>query len=242
MASSLSRNMLLSCEHATNSIPDRFRHLFAGAGDILGSHRGWDPGAIDIACALRDALNAPLYTYPYTRLLIEPNRSERHPGLFSEYTASLSRDEKAGLINSFYKPYRRSVEEQIEKLIAEHFPFVHLSIHTFTPNLNGSIRDLDIGLLYDPSRPEEKQFCKQLKQALLKRNPGLRVKMNRPYKGVSDGFTTALRRTFGVVYRGVELEVNQHYFTGSDHTKASMLETLSTGFLEMRQAASGNSI
>jgi hypothetical protein len=40
--------------------------------------------------------------------------------------------------------------------------------------------------------------------------PGLRVRRNYPYRGVADGFTTALRRRFPAdLYLGIELEVNQ---------------------------------
>ena len=35
--------------------------------------------------------------------------------------------------------------------------------------------------------------------------------MNQPYKGVSDGFPTALRKIFPAHYGGIELEVNQRF-------------------------------
>lgn len=226
MASSLSRSVILSCEHASNSVPEAYAHIFRGAGDQLESHRGWDPGSLIIGRSLQRALNAPLITYPYTRLLIEPNRSERHPKLFSEYSSAFADEEKTELVNTCYKPYRRSVENEIEKVVSVNQAILHISVHTFTPSLNGKIRDLDIGLLYDPSRPFEKQFCNDWKQELLKIDSKLRVRMNRPYKGTSDGFTTSLRRTFGGLYSGIELEISQHFFSGSPEERDTVLEPL----------------
>ena len=49
-------------------------------------------------------------------------------------------------------------------------------------------------------------------QAVLRaRRPGLIVRRNYPYLGISDGFTTHLRKAFGPRYAGIELEVNQKW-------------------------------
>jgi predicted N-formylglutamate amidohydrolase len=91
---------------------------------------------------------------------------------------------------------------------------VHVSVHSFTPELDGDVRNADIGLLYDPKRKHEKAFCERWRTELLRRAPGLRVRMNYPYTGTSDGFTTALRRIFPKGYCGIELEVNQRFAKG----------------------------
>ena len=59
------------------------------------------------------------------------------------------------------------------------------------------------------ARKGEKTFAHELYQTLI-RETSLRVRMNYPYQGRSDGHTTALRRLFGSgEYIGIELEVNQ---------------------------------
>ena len=89
------------------------------------------------------------------------------------------------------------------------WPVLHLSMHSFTPILHGKIRDADIGLLYDPTRELECKFCKDL-GSLLKRETPFRVRYNYPYRGVADGFTTELRKSFsGKQYLGIEIEINQ---------------------------------
>jgi predicted N-formylglutamate amidohydrolase len=89
---------------------------------------------------------------------------------------------------------------------------IHISVHTFTPNLNGSERTFGVGMLYDPKRYREKLFCKECKECLEMGSTELSVRMNRPYKGTSDGFTTYLRNQFPEEnYLGIELEVNQKF-------------------------------
>jgi len=231
----LSHRFVITCEHASNRIPGTFRHLFSGADDVLTSHRGWDPGALNIAHTIKDALRAPLFIFPITRLLIEPNRSAHHPRLFSEFTKGLSQDEKERIITTYYHPYRESVTAYIDSIISGNQHVIHLSIHTFAPVLNGEVRDIDIGLLYDPNRPTEKKLCNRWKQILRNEMENLRIRMNRPYKGTSDGFTTTLRRRFGDAYTGIELEVNQQYFMDGGEPWERLNKILSKSLLHIQE-------
>ncbi|MGQ3891809.1 N-formylglutamate amidohydrolase [Legionella sp. CNM-4043-24] len=199
--------LLLSCEHAVNDIPADFARYFAGHEDALNSHRGIDFGALAIAQQLRQHFHCELYSATVSRLLIECNRSLRHQACFSEFSLAMSTDEKNRLLETFYRPYRAAVQQRIQDYINDGFQVWHLSIHSFTPVWNGTVRTTDIGLLYDPRRPVEKTLARRW-QALL--NPHTRTRRNYPYLGVSDGFTTALRKVFSKDdYMGMEVEVNQ---------------------------------
>lgn len=214
---SSSSSLVLSCEHATHDVPAAFRHLFHGQQDVLESHRGWDPGTAALGKALKCRFRAPLFQTSVSRLLIEVNRSRGHPRLFSEFSRNLSEAEKQYLIETYYLNYRNRVEEEIRRLIAVRSPVLHLSLHSFTPQLGDEIRNADIGLLYDPRRELEKQFCERW-SAELKRNPyGWRVRRNYPYLGIADGFTTYLRKQFPATdYSGIELEINQRHMSASN--------------------------
>ncbi len=207
-----SSSLVLSCEHATNDVPAAYRRLFRGQQDVLKSHRGWDPGTAALGKALQCRFRAPLYQTAVSRLLVEVNRSLGHPRLFSEFSRNLSEAEKQDLIATYYLDYRNRVEEEIRRLIAVRSPVLHLSLHSFTPQLGTDIRNADMGLLYDPRRELEKQFCERW-SAELKRNPyGWRVRRNYPYLGIADGFTTYLRKQFSATdYLGIELEINQRH-------------------------------
>jgi hypothetical protein len=78
--------------------------------------------------------------------------------------------------------------------------------------LNGEVRNTDIGLLYDPSRPLEQELCNRWRTCLGTHVPDLRVRRNYPYTGSANGFPTHLRRRFSAdAYVGIELEVNQKH-------------------------------
>lgn len=202
--------LLLSCEHGGNEIPPQYAELFSGADDILNSHRGFDLGALDLFMYLCPLADFECYSKT-SRLLVELNRSLHHPNLFSEYTSGLSKTKKDDLLNVFYHPYRNKVEDIIRNWLKEGERVTHISIHSFTPVLNGVERRADIGILYDPSRSEEKMLAKNWKQQLNSKTPQYKIRFNYPYKGTADGFTTYLRQIFKNNYMGIELEINQKF-------------------------------
>ena len=180
----------------------------------MESHRGYDPGALDLFHSLKPLADFSCFSET-SRLLVELNRSLHHSNLFSEYTGNLSGEEKSKILKSYYFPYREKVEREIEKAMQAGEKVLHLSIHSFTPKLNGIERNADIGLLYDPSKKAEKAFCARMKQELLAEGLELRVRFNYPYLGKADGFTTHLRKVFPENYSGIELEVNQKFSSGN---------------------------
>jgi predicted N-formylglutamate amidohydrolase len=200
--------LLLSCEHGGNMIPEEYRSLFHGKEGILNSHRGFDPGALELFNRLKPLANHSFLSTT-SRLLVELNRSPGHPQLFSEFTKSLSNKEKQQLLNEYYFPYRDEIEQLISKEIAQGKKVLHISVHSFTPILNGKIRETDVGLLFDPSKALEKDFVRIWKFNLGRFLPALKVRFNYPYLGRADGFTTYLRKKYPQNYMGIELEVNQ---------------------------------
>ncbi|AHM58586.1 N-formylglutamate amidohydrolase [Flammeovirgaceae bacterium 311] len=208
----MSARWVITCEHGGNDIPGAFAPMFydAEAQRALDSHRGWDPGALELYHLL-----APMADFSHaatvSRLLVELNRSLHHPELFSKFTGGLSDKEKALVLEKYYTPYRKKVESAIKQFIEEGHKVYHLSIHSFTPVLAGKVRNADIGLLYDPARQLEKDLCNYWKSIFQKLIPEVRLRFNYPYKGTDDGFTTYLRTQFTVHYAGIEFELNQEW-------------------------------
>src|SRR3569832_2119655 len=95
-------NVIFTCEHARNDVPANLSRYFLGQEATLESHRGWDPGARVVATQLATELNAPLFGTLTSRLVIEANRSQDNPQLFSEFTSHLSDDEKKSLLYKYY--------------------------------------------------------------------------------------------------------------------------------------------
>lgn len=206
---------VVTCEHGGARVPAAFRPLFLGADEVLASHRGWDPGSAPLARMMADALGAPLHVATLTRLLVDLNRSARHPRVFSEHTRDLPRAERMALLEAHHAPHREAVHRCVTRLSGAGAKVIHLAVHTFTPVLNGQVRRADVALLYDPARPSEREFCTQWAGTLSRLLPDLAVRRNQPYRGASDGLTTWLRsRHPDGRYLGLEIEVNQRLLDG----------------------------
>lgn len=194
--------LVLSCEHASAAVPEGLEPTIPW--DVLQSHRGWDPGAADVALALGAAFGVTPILGRVTRLLVDLNRSADNPRATSSVARTLAAEAREQLHREHHATHWRAVEQAI----ACRTCVLHVSVHSFTPTLRGKARAMDIGLLYDPRRASELRVACRW-QSLL-RGEGLHVARNTPYRGVSDGITRGMRRRFGVErYAGLELELNQ---------------------------------
>jgi predicted N-formylglutamate amidohydrolase len=204
-------HVLVTCEHGGNRIPARYRAWFAGNEALLASHRGWDPGALAMARTLAATTRAHLIATTTSRLLVELNRSAHNPRVFSAIVRRAPPALRRELFERYYRPYHERVTRHVASAIARGERVVHVGSHSFTPELDGVVRNADVGLLYDPARPREAALCERWRSALGGHGAG-RVRRNYPYAGSGDGLTTSLRRRFDDdAYVGVELEVNQRH-------------------------------
>lgn len=210
MAREPGASLLLTCEHGGNVVPGQYRSLFRGTDRLLATHRGYDIGARAAARYLQRELGAPLVCATVTRMLVDLNRSESNPALFSEFTRQLPSAARQEILEQYYHPYRRLVTDWIAAEVRRNRTVLHVSVHSFTLMLNGKRRRADIGFLYDPSRMREQKLCVDWQARLQACERGWEVRRNYPYRGVSDGFIPALRRLFPAArYVGVEIEINQ---------------------------------
>jgi predicted N-formylglutamate amidohydrolase len=205
--------LILSCEHATNAVPDQYRPLFADCSDQLDTHKGYDPGAHEFSRLLAAELAAPLFAGSVSRLLVELNRSlanHRSPPIRLGKKLPLVAQED--ILARYYRPYRYQVEEAVAAYLRKEKTVLHLSIHSFTPVLDGVERTADVGFLYAPKHAGEKAFCEKWRAGLEARDASWRLRMNYPYLGISDGFVTTLRKKYPArPYLGIALEINQMY-------------------------------
>lgn len=208
----MKKSILLSCEHAGNWVPQKFKYLFKNADELLKSHKGFDIGALNIAKYLTLHLHIPLYYSRVSRLLIEQNRSITNKNIFSKYSHDLTNECKHFLLDKYYVPFHKDVISFIQNEITKSKSVLHFSIHTFTPVMDGVKRNCDIGLLYDPKRLFEKDIVHRMYANLHSLLPNLNIRLNYPYKGTADGHTTSLRKLFNDnSYAGVEIEINQKF-------------------------------
>lgn len=202
---------LVTCEHGGNRIPAAYQPYFADLQELLATHRGYDRGALVLARDLAKAFGAPLVSSTISRLLVDLNRSVGHPRLFSNALPRTPPSLRTKIVSRYHTPWRDRVEGLVWEAVAAGHRVVHLSAHSFTPVLNGRVRDTDMGLLHDPSRHLEADLCARWREILLASAPHLRVRRNHPYQGRCDGLTTHLRGRFDPgAYLGIEVEINQN--------------------------------
>lgn len=213
-------SVFFSCEHASNAVPEFLSPYFknARAKEFLDSHRGYDIGAAEVFRELIRILH-PAFAIEgaYTRLAIDFNRNSDRNHRYSEFSEKATPEEKERL-ERLHADYRGSFLGAIRKEMSEKrsVQILHLSIHSFTPELDGKIRNADIGILYDPARKEEAALARVWKESLKKIATNIRVRFNYPYLGKTDGHTTALRKIFPQTeYLGFEIEMNQALFRKS---------------------------
>lgn len=219
--------VIITCEHGGNHVPPFLGYLFADKSELLHSHRGWDPGALELAEKISADLNCPFFFEKTSRLVVDQNRSRSNREVFSEVSLRLSLKQKNEILAHIYDPYHDLIISSIDELLRASNGIHHFSIHSFTSELNGVIRNADLGLLYDPVRKEEKKICMTMMEEMHKEIPGIRTRRNYPYKGTSDGLTTALRKRYpGDIYTGIEIELNQTHYEKKDGIWSALLNNM----------------
>ncbi len=205
---------IITCLHAGNRIPWRHLRLLLPHLWLLKTHQGYDPGALELAKFLSRRLKCRLDYNTITRLLVEFDASPRNREFFSTLSKNISPQDKKRLLNNYHKFYHK-LERVISQKIKKEGRVLHLVVHTFTPVFGGRLRQVDIGLLYNPQRKAEKNFCQHWQKIINRLAPQLKLKLNYPYAGTEDGATTIFRRRFPAKnYLGIEIEVNQKFSFG----------------------------
>jgi predicted N-formylglutamate amidohydrolase len=210
--------IIFSCEHAGNEVPEEYSEVFHPERGVLNSHLGYDYGAYQLARAFSLKYASPLYSNKVTRLLIDLNRSLHNQSVFSDYSWPLKTQLRSRLIATYYTPYRNMVESAIRKHIAQGRVVIHISVHSFTKDFHGEQRSGHTGVLFDEEKNEESLFSQNWLAVLKTNLPNYNHLPNYPYHGAEDGFTTYLRARYDCNYLGIELEVRDDLLRGKDRT------------------------
>ena len=174
---------LVTCDHATNRVPEDLGSLGIGAAD-MARHIAYDVGAAGLAQALGAALDSPVICSDFSRLVIDPNRGEDDPTLVMKlYDGTIipanrhvDAAEVERRLQTLYRPYHAAYAQ----LAARQPDTVIVAIHSFTPCLKGRApRPWHVGVLYSHL---DERFSKPL-IARLKQETDLCIGDNEPYAG-----------------------------------------------------------
>ena len=149
-------DFVVICEHAGRRIPEALGNLGLQDADLT-RHIAWDIGARDIAIALADRLDAPLFMQRYSRLVCDCNRQPDVDSFIpriSEATiipgnSALSESDRAARISGIFQPFHDTVSKALDQRSANGQVTFMVTIHSFTPVFNGVSRPWEIGVLYN---------------------------------------------------------------------------------------------
>jgi predicted N-formylglutamate amidohydrolase len=176
------------CEHASHRIP---AGLDLGlAPEVTTSHAAWDPGALGVAKALAERLEAALIYGGMSRLLYDCNRPPEAPSAMPEKSEiyeipgnqGLSDADRQARVDGIYAPFCAAVAETL----AQSDRPVLVTMHSFTPVFKGAQRAVEIGVLHgrDPA-------LAQAMMAHADMGHPFNVQLNEPY-GPQDGVAHSL--------------------------------------------------
>lgn len=176
--------VLLVCDHASCRFPRALGDM--GLDPFARRcHLAVDIGAGPLTETLARSLGVTAVLHNYSRLVVDCNRQLMDPSAFLEYgdgilvpgNRNLHKDDKERRANSLYWPYHGAIGEQVERLKTSGPLPALVSIHSFTPVLNGESRDWQMGVLWDSDEKTRDIFLEGLRGA------GYRVGSNEPYSG-----------------------------------------------------------
>ncbi|MCE2510263.1 MAG: N-formylglutamate amidohydrolase [Alphaproteobacteria bacterium] len=177
--------LLLTCDHAKAAIPKAMGRLGLDANALL-RHIAWDIGAGEMTRALAERLDAPAVLSGYSRLLVDCNRPldsesaipEEVDGTRIPGNTGLSQAERAARAEAFYWPYHHAIAGRLDAFRERGVCPAVLSIHSFTPVLDGFERPWQIGVLWE----RDPRLARPLMEILRTRHR-LAVGDNEPYAG-----------------------------------------------------------
>jgi predicted N-formylglutamate amidohydrolase len=177
--------IVLIADHAGRAIPQALGTLGLGPAE-LARHIAWDIGIADVTRRLAKRLDAPAALAGYSRLVIDCNRKLGNPTSIAQESdhvmvpgnRGLTPADRAQRVAALFTPYHDAVAGVIESRRRAGLVPALVSMHSFTPVMNGFERPWHIGILWnrDPRLP----------LPLMKRlaaEPGVRVGDNEPYSG-----------------------------------------------------------
>ncbi len=176
--------VLLICDHASCRFPKSLGDL--GLDPFARRcHLALDIGAGQLTERLAESLGITAVLARYSRLVVDCNRQLLDPSAFLEFSdgvivpgnRNLRAADKASRSDAIYWPYHRAIDAQLQRLTVVGPPPAFVSVHSFTPVLNGESRPWQVGVLWDTDTRLSDLFLDDFRAA------GYEVGDNEPYSG-----------------------------------------------------------
>jgi predicted N-formylglutamate amidohydrolase len=202
---------LLLGDHAGREIPRSLAGLGLPQAE-LDRHIAWDIGVAAYGAVLSRVLNAPFIAQRFSRLVIDCNRDPARPDAIPEVSdgaeipgnRALTPVARQARVDEVAAPYHAAIAAELAARAARGLPTILISLHSFTPRMNGVDRPWRFGVLHAENSPYSRAVL-----ACLRADFGdVLVGDNEPYKMDEVDFTIPRHAgSRGLDY--LELEVRQ---------------------------------
>jgi predicted N-formylglutamate amidohydrolase len=214
------RPILLICDHASQTTPEAMSFMGLQKSD-LDDHIAWDIGAAQVTRKLAEHLGARAVLANYSRLVIDANRQPGDPesipsvsdGISIPKNDGLTEEDEIARANTFFWPYHQAISDSLAHLWRLGLPPYLLSIHSFTPTLNGSDRFWDVGVLWN----RDFRLARPLLR-ILNAYEGLKVGDNEPYSGLDMAYSIDLHAAAAGL-PNVAIEIRQDHLETEEGIK-----------------------
>jgi predicted N-formylglutamate amidohydrolase len=210
--------LVITCDHASVRVPRALAGLGLPPGAIE-RHIGWDIGAAAVTRLLAPMLGAPAILSGYSRLVVDCNRDpedassipEASDGVAIPGNRAVAVELRAARLASCFAPYHAAIAAQIAWQAAAGRVPALLSIHSFTPLMNGVARPWHVGVLWD----KDPRIAVPL-LAALRADPALSVGDNEPYSAREPAGYTVRHHAARAGLPHVALELRQDLVATAD--------------------------
>lgn len=173
------------CDHAGRAFPRALGTLGLGQGE-LDQHIAWDIGIAGLGRRLAHSLDAPFFMTAYSRLVIDCNRHLDDPTSIAQESdrvrvpgnRGLSAADRRRRQEEIFVPYHTALTEEIRGRVAAGRVPIVISLHSFTPVMNGFQRPWHVGVLWNDDARLPVPLMRRLAE-----EPDLVVGDNEPYSG-----------------------------------------------------------
>lgn len=227
---------LLLCDHASRAFPRALARL--GLPELATwRHIAWDIGAAELTRGLAAALGAPAVLAGYSRLVVDCNRSPEDVEAFRATSDGqevpgnrrLTETDRVQRLACIFDPYHQAIAAMLGGFRARDVVPLLISIHTFTPSIDGQERPWHVGVLWDADESSARSMIAGLRAVR-----GLVVGDNEPYSGKHPADYTVHQHAVSAGLPHVCLEVRQDQFESAAGTErwVRLLGQLIAGMLD----------
>jgi predicted N-formylglutamate amidohydrolase len=203
---------LLIADHAGVAIPRRLGDLGVSEADMK-RHIACDIGILGVGTRLSDILDATFIRQHYSRLVIDCNREPGVEGSVPKESDGtpvpgnhgLSPKAREARVAEILRPYHDRIGAEIATRKARGQPTVLISLHSFTPRMNGFQRPWRYGVLHREDSIFSRAVLRALRDAF-----GDEAGDNEPYRMDDNDYTVPLHADgHGIDYLEIEIRQDQ---------------------------------